>query len=57
MNNNRWVFLRGLTRGNIHWSKFPEVFKTINPDAEMEFLEIPGNGFRFEESSPVSVTV
>lgn len=56
MNNNRWVFLRGLTRGNIHWSKFPEVFKTINPDAEMEFLEIPGNGFRFEESSPVSVT-
>ncbi|MBC7428600.1 MAG: alpha/beta hydrolase [Bacteriovorax sp.] len=54
MNNNRWIFLRGLTRGNIHWSVFPEIFKKINPDAQMEFLEIPGNGLCSEEKSPVS---
>lgn len=56
MNNNRWIFLRGLTRGNIHWAEFPSVFKKINPDAEMEFLEIPGNGQCFNESSPVSIS-
>lgn len=54
MNNNRWVFLRGLTRGNIHWSQFPAVFKSLNPDAEIEFLEIPGNGYRSEESTPLT---
>ncbi len=55
MSNNRWIFLRGLTRGNIHWAKFPEIFKAHCPDAEMEFLEIPGNGFLSEENSPVAV--
>ncbi len=52
-NSNRWIFLRGLTRGNIHWSHFPEVFKTYCPDAEMEFLEIPGNGYTSNEITPV----
>lgn len=55
MNSNRWIFLRGLTRGNIHWAGFPSAFQGINPDAEMEFLEIPGNGYCFDQSSPLSV--
>ncbi len=55
MNNNRWIFLRGLTRGNIHWGDFQQIFKKHCPDAEMEFLEIPGNGLRSDESTPVSV--
>jgi pimeloyl-ACP methyl ester carboxylesterase len=45
MNNSRWIFLRGLTRGNIHWGKFPEILKLAYPDIEVEFLEIPGNGY------------
>ncbi|MBC7712460.1 MAG: alpha/beta hydrolase [Rhizobacter sp.] len=57
MNNNRWVFLRGLTRGNIHWSEFPSVFKMINPNVEIEFLEIPGNGLCSNEKSPVNPEV
>jgi len=44
MNNNNWIFLRGLTRGNIHWGDFPQIFKLQNPKASIEFLEIPGNG-------------
>lgn len=51
--NKRWIFLRGLSRGNYHWAKFPEVFKQICPDVEIEFLEIPGNGFSSNERSPI----
>ncbi len=57
MNNNHsnnWVFLRGLTRGNIHWGNFPEIFKRLNPEAEIEFLEMPGNGLLSEEISPIN---
>ena len=54
MNNKRWIFLRGLTRGNIHWAEFEDVFKLKVPDVEIEFLEIPGNGYLNEEKSPVS---
>lgn len=52
--NNNWIFLRGLTRGNIHWGNFPEVFKRLNPEAEIEFLEMPGNGLLNKESSPIN---
>ena len=50
--NNNWIFLRGLTRGNIHWGNFPEIFLKINPDAKVEFLEIPGNGLLNNELTP-----
>lgn len=53
MNSKRWIFLRGLTRGNIHWSRFPEVFKSHCPDAQVEFLEIPGNGYAHNETTPM----
>jgi pimeloyl-ACP methyl ester carboxylesterase len=54
MSSNKWIFLRGLTRGNIHWGNFEEIFKRINPNAEMEFMEIPGNGFLHNEKSPIN---
>jgi pimeloyl-ACP methyl ester carboxylesterase len=44
MTTNNWIFLRGLTRGNAHWSQFPEIFLNQNPGCEIELLEIPGNG-------------
>ena len=55
MNRKRWIFLRGLTRGNIHWGNFPELFKNANPDNEVEFLEIPGNGFLNNEITPTNI--
>jgi pimeloyl-ACP methyl ester carboxylesterase len=51
--NKKWIFLRGLSRGNYHWANFPEAFKLICPDVEIEFLEIPGNGFSSNERSPI----
>ena len=54
MTSNNWIFLRGLTRGNIHWGHFQEIFKRLNPTAEMEFLELPGNGTLNKESSKVN---
>lgn len=54
MSNQNWVFLRGLTRGNIHWGDFPQVLKKNNPDVKMELLEIPGNGELFQQKSPTN---
>ena len=54
MSSNNWIFLRGLSRGNIHWGHFQKTFKRLNPTAEMEFLELPGNGLLNKESSPVN---
>jgi pimeloyl-ACP methyl ester carboxylesterase len=51
--NDNWIFLRGLTRGNIHWGNFPEIFKKMNPNAKVEFLEIQGNGTRNIETTPI----
>lgn len=47
-----WIFLRGLARGNGHWGDFPEKFKIALPEAELEMLEIPGNGTRHAEITP-----
>lgn len=54
MNKQRWIFLRGLTRGNIHWGNFPQVFSEKSSAVETEYLEIPGNGKSFEETTPLS---
>jgi homoserine acetyltransferase len=54
MSKKYWIFLRGLTRGNIHWGDFPEIFKKLNPDAAIEFLEIPGNGNLYQEITPIN---
>jgi len=54
MNKNNWVFIRGLSRGNIHWAEFPQILKNYNPEVKMEFLEIPGNGELYQEDSPTS---
>jgi pimeloyl-ACP methyl ester carboxylesterase len=54
MSRRNWIFLRGLTRGNIHWGDFPEIFKKITPEAAVEFLEIPGNGNLCNEITPIN---
>jgi pimeloyl-ACP methyl ester carboxylesterase len=52
MKNQNWVFLRGLTRANIHWGDFPQIFQQINPEVKTQFLELPGNGEYFDLQTP-----
>jgi pimeloyl-ACP methyl ester carboxylesterase len=39
-----WVFLRGLMRETRHWGKFPDVFRSTVPDADVHLIDLPGNG-------------
>lgn len=50
--SKNWIFLRGLTRGNIHWGEFADLFLAANPDAQIEYLEIPGNGLLSRDLTP-----
>ncbi len=54
-NKNNWIFLRGLTRGKGHWGHFPDQFRRYFPEARIEFLDLPGNGDRFAEVSPLKI--
>ncbi len=55
MESRRWIFLRGLVRGNAHWGDFPKVLQHLNPTWETEYLEIPGNGTVHSFKTPLSV--
>jgi pimeloyl-ACP methyl ester carboxylesterase len=48
---NKWLLLRGLTRGNGHWGSFPDQLKKRG--CEVQLLEIPGNGTQHAEDTPV----
>lgn len=48
----RWVFLRGLARGNPHWGTFIQDFKLQMPAAEVELWELPGNGTQYQKRTP-----
>ncbi len=51
----KWFFLRGLIREAGHWSGFLERFEAAFPEREAIPLDLPGNGARFREKSPLSV--
>lgn len=46
------VFLRGLIRGHYHWAGFPDRFKNNFKVIE---VELPGNGYRFNELTPTDI--
>jgi pimeloyl-ACP methyl ester carboxylesterase len=50
-----WFFLRGLVRETGHWSGFLERFEAAFPGAKAVGLDLPGNGRRFQERSPLTV--
>lgn len=52
---NEWVLLRGLARGNEHWADFPQELKNKSPQIQVDLQEIPGNGSRNNEKTPVEV--
>lgn len=51
----RWIFLRGLSRGRGHWADFGDRFAQQFPQAQFEFLDLPGNGERNREKSPSNI--
>lgn len=50
-----WIFLRGLTREARHWGDFPAIFRAALPDAEIAAPDLPGNGRRWREESPLRI--
>lgn len=50
-----WIFLRGLSRGRGHWGDFVEKFQARFPEDRIELLDLPGNGERNKEPSPLAI--
>ncbi len=49
---SKWVLFRGLAREKRHWNDFPEHFTKALPTAQLEFLELPGVGEKYNEPAP-----
>lgn len=54
-NKENWLLIRGLVRGNDHWGIFPDLLRKKFPDSQVILLELPGNGEKFQESSPLKI--
>lgn len=53
---DRWVLLRGLMREAGHWGDWPaRLARTLPQGSEVLMHDLPGNGARFQERSPVRV--
>ena len=50
-----WVLLRGLSREARHWGGFAELLRREFPDAQVFAPDLPGNGSRCREKSPLRV--
>jgi pimeloyl-ACP methyl ester carboxylesterase len=56
MTNRSWIFLRGMVRGRGHWADFPDQFQKKFPNDKIELLDLPGNGERGAELSPLNIS-
>lgn len=54
--NRSWILLRGLARGTGHWGSFVERIKEKFPHDQFELLDLPGNGARAQEQSPLKIS-
>ncbi len=55
MTKATWLLLRGLTRETAHWGSFAQRFEQCLPDAHTIALDLPGNGTRHRQTSPLSI--
>lgn len=53
--NRNWVLLRGLIRGVYHWHRFPEKLAQAFPGDQIHLFDLPGNGQRNLEASPLRI--
>lgn len=51
-----WLLLRGLARGVGHWGSFADKIQQHFPNDNFEFLDLPGNGTRHTEVSPLKIS-
>ena len=50
-----WLLLRGLLREEGHWGDFSAQLQQYLADTNIITLDIPGNGLKYQEQSPVSI--
>ncbi|MDF1780407.1 MAG: alpha/beta hydrolase [Alcanivoracaceae bacterium] len=50
-----WVLLRGLIRESRHWEGFPDAFRQHFPGDQVVTIDLPGNGAKFQERSPLHI--
>lgn len=50
-----WLLLRGLGRGAYHWGEFPDHLAGAFPGTCILTPDLPGNGERWRETSPVTI--
>jgi pimeloyl-ACP methyl ester carboxylesterase len=50
-----WILLRGLTREARHWGDVPERIAARWPGAATRCIDLPGNGRRHADASPVAI--
>lgn len=55
MRDQTWVLLRGLVRERRHWEGFPERLAAAMPESRIVALDLPGNGSRCHEASPLAL--
>lgn len=53
--SQHWLLLRGLVRGQGHWGRFPQMMQAQFPQSQILCLDLPGNGLRSTERSPLSI--
>lgn len=53
--SRHFVLVRGLIREAAHWGHFPKLLQEAYPESRLDFLDLPGNGKFFRETTPVSI--
>lgn len=53
---SRWILLRGLLREQRHWGGFAGQLQHALPGAQVLTPDLPGNGSRWRETSPSSIS-
>ncbi len=53
--NRNWILIRGLIRGSFHWHTFPKKLAATFPNDTVHVFDLPGNGRRNKERSPLSL--
>lgn len=53
--SKNWLLLRGLARGTGHWGSFAQRLQQEFPQDRFEMIDLPGNGARNLEESPLQI--
>lgn len=50
-----WILLRGLTREQGHWHRFPDALAQARPQDQIVMLDLAGTGADYRSTSPASI--